>query len=612
MAAMGGVSPTMENVVEDKFPEGLRVLVVDDDCVCLKVLEALLRHCKYQPTTAMDAKTALRMLMAGKQQFDLVITDVRMPGMDGFKLLELIRLEMDLPVIMLSVDYEKKAVMKGIEHGACDFMVKPVRTHELKNIWQHVKRWRNPEATSHISDDDNDDQSIQQWTAAKSEGSRNRINGGDDSSKNKESTYISTTQKKPRVEWTIALHNKFLEAINEIGLNRAAPKKIWELMNVDYLTRESIASHLQKYRLHLKRVKSNSSGDTYGRRNSWHNMKNQSNFMHNPEHERWNVASGDIASWSTDNYGAMGHFAQTKNIQGNFSMGSFLHGGRMSSYIGPQPPDVSRFASSGDPSIRLYNNIPNEIILDEFPSCNSYANLMRGKLMETCKGKTPSTLQSSFPKTTGGGGRSLVPSQVDIPRINQLESFGMSSGQLHLQNEMAPFISNTTSMGAFSEKMVAFNVASNPSSTGMLNAHSSAPVAPYQMVNDGSITKLATCYIEQMAPFDMESNTSSAGMMLNGSSAPCASRTSTKETHMVNGGRTTSTRPNHQTNSFVSLTQLLDGGDGAGILPMQEGTLDQEQFNDQLNEINAFSMDDIFANIHMEDFTGDDAIMDEE
>jgi CheY-like chemotaxis protein len=47
----------------------------------------------------MDGKTALRMLMAGKQQFDLVITDVRMPDMDGFKLLELIGLEMDLPVI---------------------------------------------------------------------------------------------------------------------------------------------------------------------------------------------------------------------------------------------------------------------------------------------------------------------------------------------------------------------------------------------------------------------------------------------------------------------------------------------------------------------------------
>ena len=38
----------MEDAAEDKFPEGLRILVVDDDRVCLTVLEALLRRCKYQ------------------------------------------------------------------------------------------------------------------------------------------------------------------------------------------------------------------------------------------------------------------------------------------------------------------------------------------------------------------------------------------------------------------------------------------------------------------------------------------------------------------------------------------------------------------------------------
>ncbi|XP_048546355.1 two-component response regulator ORR24-like [Triticum urartu] len=100
MAAMDGDQrQMMEGAAEDKFPDGLRVLAVDDDCVCLKVLHNLLHGCKYHPTTVTDAKTALKILRSGKEKFDVVITDVRMQDMDSFKLLELIRLEMDLPVI---------------------------------------------------------------------------------------------------------------------------------------------------------------------------------------------------------------------------------------------------------------------------------------------------------------------------------------------------------------------------------------------------------------------------------------------------------------------------------------------------------------------------------
>lgn len=50
-------------------------------------------------TTTSQAITALKMLRENKNQFDLVISDVHMPDMDGFKLLELVGLEMDLPVI---------------------------------------------------------------------------------------------------------------------------------------------------------------------------------------------------------------------------------------------------------------------------------------------------------------------------------------------------------------------------------------------------------------------------------------------------------------------------------------------------------------------------------
>ncbi|XP_047945049.1 two-component response regulator ORR21-like [Salvia hispanica] len=63
-----------------------------------------------------------------------------MPEMDGFKLLEHIGLEMDLPVILMSADVSKSVVMRSVTHGACDYLIKPVQMKELKNIWQHVIR----------------------------------------------------------------------------------------------------------------------------------------------------------------------------------------------------------------------------------------------------------------------------------------------------------------------------------------------------------------------------------------------------------------------------------------------------------------------------------------
>ncbi|MBA0619988.1 hypothetical protein Godav_005767 [Gossypium davidsonii] len=62
-----------------------------------------------------------------------------MLDMDAFKLLELVGLEMDLPIIMLSTYGDTKLAKKGITHGTCDYLLKAVHIEELKNIWQHVK-----------------------------------------------------------------------------------------------------------------------------------------------------------------------------------------------------------------------------------------------------------------------------------------------------------------------------------------------------------------------------------------------------------------------------------------------------------------------------------------
>ncbi|CAD5319452.1 unnamed protein product [Arabidopsis thaliana] len=195
---------TVEQNLEalDQFPVGMRVLAVDDDQTCLKILESLLL------TTTNQAQKALELLRENKNKFDLVISDVDMPDMDGFKLLELVGLEMDLPVIMLSAHSDPKYVMKGVTHGACDYLLKPVRIEELKNIWQHVVRSRFDKNRGSNNNGD------------KRDGSGNEGVGNSDQNNGKE----------------------------------AMPKKILDLMNVEKLTRENVASHLQKFRLYLKRI----------------------------------------------------------------------------------------------------------------------------------------------------------------------------------------------------------------------------------------------------------------------------------------------------------------------------------------------------------------------
>ncbi|MBA0705274.1 hypothetical protein Golax_017478 [Gossypium laxum] len=91
-------------------------------------------------TKCTKAETALSVLREHKNEFDIVISDVHMPDMDGFELLKHINSEMDLPVILISADARKQVVMKGVTYGACDYLIKPVRIETLKNIWQHVVR----------------------------------------------------------------------------------------------------------------------------------------------------------------------------------------------------------------------------------------------------------------------------------------------------------------------------------------------------------------------------------------------------------------------------------------------------------------------------------------
>ncbi|URD91982.1 two-component response regulator [Musa troglodytarum] len=262
------------SVRAEAFPAGLRVLVVDDDPTWLKILEKMLRKCSYEVTTCSLATDALSMLREQKDKFDIVISDVNMPDMDGFKLLEHVGLEMDLPVIMMSIDGETSRVMKGVQHGACDYLLKPVRMKELKNIWQHVYRKKMHELKEIQTHYNNEDINILRYGSEDLD-DRNLTDGITNISsarKRKDVDYKEfgdqefgdpSRLKKARVVWSVDLHQKFVNAVNQIGLDKVGPKKILDLMNVPGLTRENVASHLQ-YRLYLSRLQKQSEDSTSG------------------------------------------------------------------------------------------------------------------------------------------------------------------------------------------------------------------------------------------------------------------------------------------------------------------------------------------------------------
>nr|VDD48304.1 unnamed protein product [Brassica oleracea] len=271
---------TVEQGIEavDQFPVGMRVLAVDDDHTCLRILETLLHRCQYHGsllslllfsvillrndaldidlafgfvTTTDKAQTALELSRENKNKFDLVISDVDMPDMDGFKLLELVGLEMDLPVIKLSSHSDPKYVMKGVKHGACDYLLKPVRIEELKNIWQHVvRKSKFKKMKSVVTNGESEGNSDQNGVRA----NRKRKDPLEEEDEEEEEQQERGNEKKPRVIWTREMHNKFLAAVDHVGIKNAVPKKILELMDVDNLTRDNVASHLQKFRLALKKI----------------------------------------------------------------------------------------------------------------------------------------------------------------------------------------------------------------------------------------------------------------------------------------------------------------------------------------------------------------------
>ncbi len=106
-----------------------RVLIVEDDASIREVTALGLSRAGLRTTTAVDGREALAQWRA--HEFDLIILDVMLPGLDGFEVCREIRKTSQTPILMLTARTDTIDVVVGLESGADDYVKKPFEVPEL-------------------------------------------------------------------------------------------------------------------------------------------------------------------------------------------------------------------------------------------------------------------------------------------------------------------------------------------------------------------------------------------------------------------------------------------------------------------------------------------------
>jgi DNA-binding response OmpR family regulator len=130
---------------------GYNVLIVDDVSINIQVLAGLLNLPEYAISYATDGHQALNMVKS--EDYDLILLDIMMPGIDGFEVCERIKempAKQDIPIIFLTARTQEQDIVQGLEAGAVDYVTKPfnsiellarVKTHlQLKKMKDQIKK----------------------------------------------------------------------------------------------------------------------------------------------------------------------------------------------------------------------------------------------------------------------------------------------------------------------------------------------------------------------------------------------------------------------------------------------------------------------------------------
>jgi pseudo-response regulator 1 len=123
----------------------VRILLCDNDSKSSEEVFKLLCGCSYQVTSVRSPRQVIDALNAEGPDIDIILSEVDIPMPKGLKMLKYIMRDKGLrriPVIMMSAQDEVAVVVKCLRLGAADYLVKPLRTNELLNLWTHMWRRR--------------------------------------------------------------------------------------------------------------------------------------------------------------------------------------------------------------------------------------------------------------------------------------------------------------------------------------------------------------------------------------------------------------------------------------------------------------------------------------
>ncbi|KAM7268397.1 hypothetical protein ACFE04_010563 [Oxalis oulophora] len=123
----------------------VRILLCDNDAKSSHEISALLLKCSYQVTSVRSPRQVIDALNAEGPDIDIILAEVNLPITKGMKMLRYITRDqkfMRIPIIMMSAQDEVSIVVKCLRLGAADYLVKPLRTNELLNLWTHMWRRR--------------------------------------------------------------------------------------------------------------------------------------------------------------------------------------------------------------------------------------------------------------------------------------------------------------------------------------------------------------------------------------------------------------------------------------------------------------------------------------